>query len=68
MINFGDWLRDELKRQHITQAKFAEMASTDDRCVSLWIRGVRDPRLYKLDEVLNVLGYHMEFVRNEDKQ
>ena len=62
---FGLWLKNELLRRKMLQKELARNIGVTEVSVSRWINGVRHPKLEQMMNLLRMMGYHLEIVKNE---
>lgn len=55
-FSFSDWLQMELKRQHISPSKLAEMSGVSIQSISHYLHGSRSPSLYNATCILSAFG------------
>ena len=65
MIIFSDWLKEEMKQQNISQFELATKIGAEQSNVCKWVHGQNAPSFKNIQKVLDALGYHIEFIRNE---
>lgn len=64
---FGQWLKKTIKESGLPQGVFAARLDLADSVISRWIYGRNMPRYDTMEEILDELGYHIEFIKNEEK-
>jgi len=67
MIDFGGWLKNELKVQKVTMCELAEEIGHDRNIIRHWINndGIR---LDNAQDVLDYLGYDFEIVKRVEDE
>ena len=68
--SFGDFLKRVMKEKRLNQRRLALLIECSDANVSKLISGSRNPTLSMVEMILDVIGYHIEYVENapEDNQ
>jgi transcriptional regulator with XRE-family HTH domain len=61
-MEFGDWLRAEIKRRDLTITQFAEVAGVTQAAVSRWLGGQRRPDVASTQRIALALGLPAEVV------
>lgn len=64
---FSEWLKEELKKQKMTQKMLAERAMISEAAVSHYIKGNRVPSFPIMIHVLHVLGKKFEIIDKDGK-
>lgn len=64
MIVFGEWLKEELKRQNVSQFELATRMEVEQSLVCKWVNQRNDPNIKNMQRALDELGYHIEIVKN----
>ena len=62
MINFEQWMRNVLQEKGITQRQMAEMTDTTTHDINGYLRGKCFPGWYKLNHIVEGMGYRLEIV------
>ena len=68
MVDFGAWVKETLAEKGMTQKILAELLGTDEKRISFWVNGYNKPRLDTVQEILDVLGYHLEFAKGRTEE
>lgn len=61
------WIWQQINDQRASQEDVAERAGINSSTLRKWRDGVRSPRVVELEAVVNVLGYRLKIVMQEDK-
>lgn len=60
------WIWTQINHQHASQEDVATRAGINSSTLRKWRDGVRSPRIMELEAVVNVLGYKLKVVLQED--
>lgn len=62
------WIWEQINSQRASQEDVAERAGVNSSTLRKWRDGVRSPRVVELEAVVNVLGYKLKVVLQEERQ
>lgn len=61
------WVWTQINHQRASQEDVSQRSGVSSSTMRKWRDGVRSPRLLELEAVINVLGYKLKVVMEEDR-
>ena len=62
---FGECLKKELKKRNMTQTLLSDIMGVDPTVMHKWISGIHVPRKETIEDIMDILDCHIEFVPNK---
>lgn len=66
--DFPGWLKNEMDKRHWTTTKMAAESYIAEASIRKYIKGKGFPSMEVLFDILDALGYEMEFVEKEGER